>query len=88
MSENCNPKVKAVCLLQIKPGSLSVCLKALQTVPEIVKLTTVTGDCDVIAHIEVDNPDQFHDIFADFIDKIPGIENTKTYVVMREFHMK
>jgi DNA-binding Lrp family transcriptional regulator len=88
MSENCNQKVKAICLLKIKQGSMSNCIKALEAVPEIVKLTSVTGDVDVIAHIEVDNPDQFHVIFADFIDKIPGVDDTKTYVVMREFHMR
>lgn len=80
-------KVKAVCLMNVKKGKLNKVIDILKSIPQVEKITSVTGDADIIAHLEVNYADEFHDIYANIIDQIDGVLQTKTYVVMREYHM-
>jgi len=81
-------KLKAISLLYVQKGMLNEVIKVLKKIPFVTKITSVTGDADIITHIEVDASEQFHDIFANIIDKTPGVIQTKTYIVMREFLLR
>lgn len=54
-------------------------------VPEIKKVFSLTGDYDILAEIEVESTDELYESFAKNIDKIDGIINTNTHIVMKEF---
>lgn len=84
--EDCR-KVKAVCLMNVKKGRINNVIEILKSIPQVEKITSVTGDADIIAHLEVNYADEFHDIYANIIDQIDGVLQTKTYVVMREYHL-
>ena len=54
-------------------------------VPEIKKVFSLTGDYDILAEIEVESTDELYESFAKRIDRIDGIINTNTHIVMKEF---
>ncbi len=76
--------ITAIIFFSIKHNSFKPVVDTLKKIPEITKLTSVTGDYDLIAEIEVDQMEQLHDIFVNKIDPEEGIINTVTSVVMKE----
>ena len=56
---------------------------ALKKIPEITKLTSVTGDYDLIAEVEIEQMERLHEIFVNDIDPLDGVAATKTAIVMK-----
>lgn len=46
---------------------------------------SVTGEVDLIAMVHVQDHNQFADVIADRISKVPGVRRTRTYLAFREF---
>lgn len=79
------PRLKAVILVKVVPGNLHAVVDVLREIPEITKITSITGEYDILADVEVAHPERLHDIFNDTIDPVPGVRETLTHVVMKEF---
>ncbi len=76
--------ITAMIFFTIKHNSFKTVVDALKKIPEITKLTSVTGDYDLIAEIQVDQMEQLHEVFVNKIDPNEGIVNTVTAVIMKE----
>ena len=51
----------------------------------VSEVYSVTGEVDLIAIVRVEHHDEFATVIADRINKIPGVERTRTYLAFREF---
>ena len=76
--------VTAIIFFSLKHGASGPVAQALKKIPEITKLTSVTGDYDLIAEAHVDQLERLYEIFVNEIDPIEGIINTTTAVVLKE----
>lgn len=76
--------ITAIIFFSIKHNASKSITEALKKIPEITKLTSVTGDYDLIAEAQVDQLERLHDIFVNEIDPLEGIVNTVTSIVLKE----
>ena len=77
--------IKAIMFCKFDMYVTSKVIEKLRELPEIKKLMSLTGDYDAIAEIEVENSEDLYDIFTKKLDKIEGIIDTKTHVVMKSW---
>ncbi|GAB4319485.1 MAG: hypothetical protein Kow0069_23020 [Promethearchaeota archaeon] len=77
--------MKAIVFVQVVPGHTAEVSEALLRVPEVVRLTSITGEFDLVAEIEVERSERLHDLFVDVIDPLDGVARTLTHVVLKEF---
>ncbi len=76
--------ITAIIFFSLKHGASAQVAQALKKIPEITKISSVTGDFDLIAEAQVDQLEQLHEIFVNKIDTFDGIINTTTAVVLKE----
>jgi DNA-binding Lrp family transcriptional regulator len=76
--------ITAIIFFSIKHNASKTVTDALKKITEITKLTSVTGDYDLIAEAQVDQLERLHDIFVNEIDSLDGIVNTVTSIVLKE----
>ncbi|MHA1730344.1 MAG: Lrp/AsnC family transcriptional regulator [Promethearchaeota archaeon] len=79
------PFLKAIVFLKVARGSMGEIVDFLGKIPEITRITSITGEYDLVVEVEVDDPERLHQIFTDQIDLADGVEETLTHVVMKEF---
>jgi len=77
--------IKAIMFCKFDVYATAKVIEKLRELPEIKKLMSLTGDYDAIAEIEVENSEDLYDIFTKKIDKIEGIVDTNTHVVMKSW---
>jgi DNA-binding Lrp family transcriptional regulator len=76
--------ITAIIFFSVKHGATAQVAQALKKIPEITKITSVTGDYDIIAEAQVEQLERLHDIFVNDVDQIDGVQNTNTAVVLKE----
>ncbi|MHA1871674.1 MAG: Lrp/AsnC family transcriptional regulator [Promethearchaeota archaeon] len=79
-----NNRILAYCLLKLKPQRLEDVLKFIKDLKFIKHYSVLTGDYDGLLEIEVENLQQLYELFIK-IDKIEGIIETQTHVVLKKF---
>jgi DNA-binding Lrp family transcriptional regulator len=77
--------VKALIFCKVEHKEMTRVIEEFEQIPEIQKIFSLTGDYDILAEIEVDNPEMLYESFAKKIDLIGGIIKTNTHMVMKEF---
>lgn len=75
--------IKAISLFKLGISVINPVIEELKQIPQIKKVMSLTGDYDILAEIEVDNPEELFEIFANKIDLIKGISSSNTHMVMR-----
>lgn len=73
----------AIVFMKLGHNATTAVVEELKKIPEITKLTSVTGDYDLIAEIEFDQMERLHEIFINDIDPLEGVAATKTAIVMK-----
>jgi DNA-binding Lrp family transcriptional regulator len=67
--------------LNLNPKTKTDCLTALRDVKGVKEAKIVIGTFDAVAKIEGANIEQLETIYLNKIDKIPGITNSRLYIV-------
>ncbi|MFP8966194.1 Lrp/AsnC family transcriptional regulator [Pokkaliibacter sp. CJK22405] len=57
---------------------------ALKVIPEIQRLSSISGDVDLLVFLQVKNMARLIEI-RNLIEKLPGTQRVKTHVIMREW---
>jgi len=78
-------KITAMSLIKIESKKSAESLAELKKVKQIKNIIFLTGEFDGILEIEVDTMEELYQAFFDNIDKIEGIKETNTHVVMKKF---
>ncbi|WP_116113305.1 Lrp/AsnC family transcriptional regulator [Austwickia chelonae] len=53
--------------------------------PGVREVYSVTGDCDLIAVVQVDRHEEFADVIADRLNKTSGVRSTRTHIAFRQY---
>ncbi|TFF90408.1 MAG: Lrp/AsnC family transcriptional regulator [Promethearchaeota archaeon] len=77
--------LKAIIFCKVEHKAMVSVLNELQSIPEIKKVFSLTGEYDIIAQAEVENSEELYEVFAKNVDTILGIINTNTHIVMKSF---
>ncbi len=76
--------LKAFILIKLKSKSIAASIDAVQKLPGVKRICTMTGEFDLLVEFEGDGTEELHD-FHFKLDGIDSIENVITNVVMKEF---
>ena len=68
--------------ITVRPDSLDAVLERVSALEETGFVVCVSGDCDIIARIEVQNYEDFRRFIAERIRPIEGIERTETKIIL------
>ena len=58
--------------------------KTFMNIPEVVSISEVTGRFDIIIHVYAKDLEALHTIVIEKIGKIPGIQNSETFVELQK----
>lgn len=61
-------------------GAVSAAADEIATVDEVDTLHVVTGEYDIVAQLDLDDPDDLPGVVADKIHSVTGVANTVTHV--------
>ena len=77
--------IRAIILCKLGINVITKVIQALQSIPQIRKVMSLTGDYDVLCEIEVETSEELYEIFANKIDIIDGIIASNTHVIMKSW---
>ncbi|MBI2583334.1 MAG: Lrp/AsnC ligand binding domain-containing protein [Candidatus Aenigmarchaeota archaeon] len=75
--------MEAYVLITVDPNMDNQVFKAIQKLPEVKETHILFGDWDVVAKLEMGNPEQLGSIVIAKIRSIEGVRQTKTLIVAR-----
>jgi DNA-binding Lrp family transcriptional regulator len=75
------PAVRAHVGITVQPRSGPAVVAALQKLPELVQLSSVSGEFDYIAVLQADSTQRL-DVLLDAIGQVDGVQKTTTSVVL------
>ena len=58
--------------------------RQLMDAPEVVSISEVTGRFDIMIHVYAKDLESLHSVVIEKIGKIPGIQNTETFVELQD----
>ncbi|WP_399684021.1 Lrp/AsnC family transcriptional regulator, partial [Xenophilus sp.] len=73
--------VRAWCALSVQPRSNAAVLRALERLPEVEEVFTVSGQFDVLAFLRCETHEQL-DALLDRIGQTEGVDHTQTSIVL------
>lgn len=74
--------VRAYVMVKAHTGEADRLKDQIESVDGVVGAHIVAGDVDFIAKVDVDTPADVKDIVASQIQKLDGVEDTRTYIAM------
>ena len=77
--------MKAIILCKLGMSVIEKVIDELKEIPQIKRVMSLTGVYDVLIEIVVDSPEELYSIFAKKIDRIEGIIESNTHVIMRSW---
>jgi DNA-binding Lrp family transcriptional regulator len=77
--------IRALSLFKIEQKKFQLVIDDLRKIPQISKITLLTGDFDGILEIKINDMEELFNLFVAKIDNIDGIKETNTHVIMKEF---
>ncbi len=75
----------AIVMIDTNQSQIPEVATQIAAVTGVSEVYSVTGEVDLIAIVRVDHHDEFATVIADRINKISGVERTRTYLAFREF---
>ena len=76
--------VRAVTLVSVKPGMLKHVLGEVEKLKLVHRYATITGEYDILVEVEADNVEQLHDLVLSGLDRITGIAQTNTHIILKD----
>ncbi len=72
----------AYVLMKVPSKNAHDVMDTLKKYPEVAEVCTVYGDSDLVVRVEVASQDQMDDLIMGRIHSMPGVESTRTYLVV------
>ncbi|NHN55950.1 Lrp/AsnC family transcriptional regulator [Calidifontibacter sp. DB0510] len=77
--------ISAIVMIQADVDKIPEVAEAIAEVDGVAEVYSVTGECDLIALVKVPRHEDFHDVIADRINKIPGMRESRTHIAFRTY---
>ena len=81
-------KITAISIIKVEQRKFKQVKESLEKINEIKRILLLSGEFDIILEIEIDEPEELWNLFVDKIDKIDGIIETNTHIVIKEVVIK
>lgn len=75
----------AIVLITADVDKIPEVAEAITVIDGVTEVYSVTGDTDLIAIVRVREYDQFNEVIAARINKVPGIRDTQTHIAFRAY---
>ncbi len=80
-----SPVITAIVLINAEVDRIVEVAEAAAEVEGVTEVYSVTGDTDLIAIVRVREHEEFHEVIAGTLNKIPGVTGTSTHIAFRTF---
>ncbi len=77
--------ITAIVLISAEVDSIPEVAQAIADIDAVSEVYSVTGDVDLIALVRVRQHDEFADVIADRLSKVPGVLATDTHIAFRTY---
>jgi anthranilate phosphoribosyltransferase len=80
--------VTAFVLINAKKGEIESTAKEIGRLDEVIEVYSIAGEYDLIAKVRVEEYERLAEIVTQKIQKIPGIERTKTLMAFKTYKLE
>lgn len=77
--------ITALVSMYVEASRMGEVLEALSKLDNIEEFSEVTGDFDILSVVSCDDIEEFHNVLKYKIQKIPGVKNTVSSIVLGTF---
>lgn len=77
--------ITAIVLIAADVAAIPEVAQTIADIDGVSEVYSVTGDVDLIAMVRVREHDDFADVIADQINKVPGVLSTETHIAFRSY---
>ncbi|MDQ3382689.1 MAG: Lrp/AsnC ligand binding domain-containing protein [Actinomycetota bacterium] len=77
--------ISAIVLIKAEVARIPQAAEQIAGIEGISEVYSVTGDVDLIAVARVARHEDFHDVIADRLNKVPGVLETSTHIAFRTY---
>lgn len=77
--------ITAIVLITADVDKIPEVAEAITEIEGVTEVYSVTGDADLIAMVRVREHEQFHDVIAGTLNKVPGVLSTSTHIAFRTY---
>jgi len=70
---------------EIEVAKLDKIISELMNIPQLKELVLITGQYDLIAKFETENPEELRKVLVETISSIPGVKHTVTATVIERY---
>ena len=78
--------ISAYMLLMMQPGTFDTAIKEIRKIKNIVKISVIAGEYDIIIRVQVKTMDKLLDV-SNQLQMIKGIKKTTTQVIEKEISL-
>ncbi len=80
--------ITAMVSLKVKKGALTKVATELSAIEEVAEVYSVTGDFDLLAHVQVHAYENLSDVVNDKIAALPGIKDSNTVTAFKQYKFR
>ena len=77
--------ISAIVLIKVEVARIPEAARQIAEIEGIREVYSVTGDIDLVAVARVSRHEDFHDVIADRLNKVPGVLETITHIAFRTY---
>ena len=77
--------ITAIVFIKAEVSRIPEVAEEIAAVPGVSEVYSVTGGIDLIAMIRVASHEQIAEVVADRLNKVPGVQRTKTHIAFRAY---
>lgn len=77
--------ISAIVLIKADVAHIPEAAQQIAEIEGISEVYSVTGDVDLIAVARVSRHEEFADVIADQLNKVPGVQETTTHISFRSY---
>ena len=77
--------IAAIVLIKAEVSRIPEAAQEIAEIKGISEVYSVTGDVDLIAVARVSRHEEFHEVIADRLNKVPGVLETSTHIAFRTY---
>lgn len=77
--------ISAIVLIKVEVARIPEAARQIAAIEGIREVHSVTGDIDLVAIAQVRRHEDLHDVIADRLNKVPGVQETTTHIAFRTY---
>ncbi len=77
--------ITAIVMINCEVDRIPEVAETIANIPAVSEVYSVTGDADLIAMVRVREHEEFADVIADRLNKVPGVTGTSTHIAFRTY---